>query len=131
MGYAVYEDRDARDHGVSRWAGYGVPAVCDHPDCATEIDRGMAYKCGELGGDNFGELHGDECTGCGLYFCSAHQFGDHSRMIPKPDIPRWEHHILLDPSWAEWRKINANLIPDMEERTKDFPCSEDCEHNNE
>jgi hypothetical protein len=54
-----------------RWnrdIGYGVPAICDHPDCNEEIDRGLSYVCGSepYGGDD----------GCGLYFCSSHLFYD-------------------------------------------------------
>lgn len=30
MGYALFDDREALAAGVTRWAGYGVPAVCDH-----------------------------------------------------------------------------------------------------
>lgn len=43
--------------------GYGVPAICDHPDCDVEIDRGLAYCCGD-------EPWGD--VGCHLYFCGEH-----------------------------------------------------------
>ena len=44
MGYQVYEDSK-----TGRWAGYGVPAECDRPDCATKIDRGLAYRCEDHG----------------------------------------------------------------------------------
>ncbi len=27
-----------------RHIGYGVPAICDHPDCTEEIDRGLGYN---------------------------------------------------------------------------------------
>ena len=52
------------DTNWNRDVGYGVPAVCDHPECSTEIDRGLSYVCGDrpYGGDN----------GCGLYFCGQH-----------------------------------------------------------
>ena len=33
MGYELYENGP-------RFAGYGVPAWCEHPNCANEIDRG-------------------------------------------------------------------------------------------
>jgi len=49
MGYAHYEIG-----GVQR--GYGVPDVCNHPECSAEIDRGLSYLC----------------YGCTGYFCGAH-----------------------------------------------------------
>jgi hypothetical protein len=33
MGWSVGEGKDGRD------IGYGVPALCDHPDCSEQIDR--------------------------------------------------------------------------------------------
>ena len=44
MGYQVYEDSK-----TGRWSGYGVQAECDRPDCATKIDRGLAYRCEDHG----------------------------------------------------------------------------------
>ena len=44
MGYQVYEDSK-----TGRWSGCGVPAECDRPDCATKIDRGLAYRCEDHG----------------------------------------------------------------------------------
>lgn len=98
----------------TRWnrdIGYGVPAYCDHPDCNEEIDRGLAFVCGEepYGGDR----------GCGLYFCEKHLLW-HERLPslcercskrrnpfkPKPDHPTWIEHKAIDPSWAEWRAAN-------------------------
>lgn len=102
----------------SRWnrdIGYGVPAICDHPKCGAEIDRGLAHVCG-------GEPYGGE-HGCGLHFCPAHlwyhTFGRGSNaecvqtcarckryrqpFAPKPDHPDLVHHKATDPSWAEWR----------------------------
>lgn len=55
---------DAKWH---RDIGYGVPATCDYPGCAAEIDRGLGYVCA-------GEPYGGE-HGCGLYFCDAHGGG--------------------------------------------------------
>ena len=104
----------------SRWQrdiGYGVPAICDHPKCNEEIDRGLSYVCGSepYGGD----------YGCGLYFCEKHRPGyrkphGSDRTVelcsrcerykqpyePKPDVEEWIHHKMTDPSWAEWRKNN-------------------------
>jgi hypothetical protein len=89
--------------------GYGVPAVCDAPDCSERIDRGLGYVCG---GQPFG---GDD--GCGLYFCSNHLSGSPQKcgqchygfepVTPKPDLPEWTHHKLTDPSWAQWRATNG------------------------
>ena len=45
--------------------GYGVPSICDHPDCNKEIDRGLSYVCG-------GDVYGGE-YGCGLFFCEEHK----------------------------------------------------------
>lgn len=132
MGYAVYEDIPARDYGVSRWAGYGVPAICDMPGCETKINRGMGYRCERIYESQFvdDDEIGVEADGCQLHFCVEHSGHDeHKSAIPKPDVPQWEHHILRDSSWAQWREENPKLIPGMEERPKDFQCSEDCEHD--
>lgn len=59
MGYAIYKVG-------KRWGGYGVPAVCEHPDCKEEIDRGISYACGE---EPFSEF------GCDRYFCEKHKPG--------------------------------------------------------
>ena len=43
MGWAIgYDGRWERD------IGYGVPAVCDHPDCNVRIDRGLDYVCNRI-----------------------------------------------------------------------------------
>lgn len=112
MGYAVYQvgDRDA---------GYGVPAVCDHPGCNERIDRGLSYICG-------GEPASDS-RGCNLYFCSEHlqhHFARQNGAIelvplcarcyprrkkpfpPKPDLPEWLEWKLQDESWQQWRDEN-------------------------
>lgn len=112
MGWSIgYDDNWKRD------IGYGVPAVCDHPDCSEEIDRGLSYVCG-------GEPYGGD-RGCGLYFCSAHlhyaerlegQFCHrcHPRrgnpFKPKPDVAAWIEHKLTDESWQEWRDENPKEV---------------------
>jgi len=130
MGYAVYEDENARYLGVVRWAGYGVPALCDMPDCDGIIDRGLAYKCERYYVEDEETGEETEEEGCGLYFCEDHQsYSPHDVSIrPKPDVPAWEHHILNDSSWERWREENAHLVPAMEERTRGYRCTEDCEH---
>jgi hypothetical protein len=108
------------DTGWDRDIGYGVPAYCDHPQCWAEIDRGLAYVCGDgpYGGDN----------GCGLFFCDHHRgHGSlcsrcRNRRPPyeaKEDHPRWIRHKETDPSWAEWRaeqkmsrEMSRNVAPD-------------------
>jgi hypothetical protein len=106
------------DGNWNRHVGYGVPAECDHPDCTEEIDRGLAYVCGDepFGGDR----------GCGLYFCGGHLLhhydeqtrrlgpqlcerciddpdGENPRFEPKPDVQEWIDWKLTDDSWAAWR----------------------------
>jgi len=113
VGWAVgYDENWKRD------VGYGVPAICDHPGCGEEINRGLGYVCGD---QPFGGEHG-----CGLFFCSKHR---HHRLVdpddddgdvamfcercpggepfePTPDTDEWTHHKMTDPSWAEWRAVN-------------------------
>lgn len=107
------------DSNWNRDIGYGVPCICDHPECIEEIDRGLAYVCG-------GEPYGGE-YGCGLYFCGNHQYLPHKDMQygmlcencskengkvfePKPDIKEWIEWKLMDESWSQWRKENPDEI---------------------
>jgi len=110
MGWAVgYDSNWERD------IGYGVPAICDHPDCNAEIDRGLGYVCGDdvYGGDR----------GCGLFFCQKHSLSPMSPKLPgrlcercyprqrkpfeaKPDTVEWMRWKLRDESWAQWRTDN-------------------------
>ena len=101
MGWSVgYDEKRKRD------IGYGVPAVCDHPACNEEIDRGLGYVCG-------GEPYGGE-DGCGLYFCGKHLYpkkcnrcNEHKEPYePKPDIQEWRDWKRTDESWAKWREEN-------------------------
>jgi hypothetical protein len=112
MGWAV-------GYSNGRDIGYGVPAICDHPDCDEPIDRGLGYICG------WGQFDHDD--GCGLYFCPEHGGGtlcercdyidsdlpyDVVPFDPKPDTAEWIHHKLTDPSWQQWRDENpAKLAP--------------------
>lgn len=128
MGYQVYEDEAARDLGVIRWAGYGVPAVCDTPACEAEIDRGMGYRCQqvyqyryfengvEVDSDaNWDDEIEEEGEGCGLHFCDAHlsDHALHAGLAPKPDTAEWERWVLADESWQQWRDENAERVADM------------------
>ena len=109
------------DENWKRDVGYGVPATCDHPDCNEEIDRGLAYVCGD-------EMYGGD-RGCGLFFCPAHRSieidnddepiwpprcdrcidGD-PPFAPKPDLPVWNYWKLTDDSWAEWRAEHPDWV---------------------
>jgi hypothetical protein len=97
------------DEQWKRDIGYGVPSICDHPDCSEKIDRGLSYVCG---GDAYGGARG-----CGLYFCYKHLLiharlpqlcarcsARRSAFTPKPDLPEWTEFKETDPSWAEWRR---------------------------
>jgi len=113
MGWSIgYDSNWKRD------IGYGVPAICDHPGCDEEIDRGLAHVCG-------GEPYGGE-LGCGLYFCGKHLYvgqGDpqmcerccdeEPAFEPKPDHPDWIKHKLTDESWQEWRGENTEEVAVM------------------
>ncbi len=120
MGWEVgYDERWSRD------IGYGIPSLCDHPNCKAEIDRGLAYVCG---GEPYGGDHG-----CGLYFCDKHMSygvrkdGPHQMceqcvkrrkpFTPKPDLLQWTYFKMVDPSWEKWRKSNKltpKAIADLE-----------------
>lgn len=103
------------DSNWNRDIGYGVPAICDHPGCSEEIDRGLGCVCG---GDPYG---GEE--GCGLFFCGKHllpilceRCSDSKEPFePKPDILEWIHHKLIDPSWQSWRDENPDKIIKLKE----------------
>lgn len=56
----------ARGESRGRAVGYAVRAICDEPGCKTQIDRGLAFVCGQM--------HGGSETACGGYFCSDHLF---------------------------------------------------------
>ena len=108
MGWAISYDETWR-----RDIGYGVCALCDHPDCNEEIDRGLANVC--CGNEVCGG------SGCGLYFCGKHHghfrgnmFGCCERcakrrkpFVPKPDMLKWVYFKMTDPSWEEWRIENG------------------------
>ena len=123
MGWSIgYDEKWQRD------VGYGVPAYCDHPGCAEEIDRGLSYVCGS---DMYGGEHG-----CGLYFCAKHlhiagdargnvslctrcRYGKASTYPAKPDHPDWMRHQLTDESWGDWRNENPDLVAAIREALKE------------
>ena len=110
MGYQVGYDDNWR-----RWIGYGVPSICDHPDCDKEIDRGLAYVCGD-------DFYGGE-TGCGLFFCPKHKAHRHCErcedteplepFAPTPDTDEWVLFLLEDESWGQWRAENPDSVRSM------------------
>lgn len=113
MGWQIYEDTKGRP---LRWAGYGVPAYCDHPKCSEEIDRGVSHHCGEV--------NRNEEDGCGLHFCEKHLNHDHlcerctkrkDAFEPKPDHPEWSRHVLTDESWKQWRDENPKYAEQYNE----------------
>lgn len=56
---------DCGDDSQGRPIGYNFSAVCDHPECDEKIDRGLAYVCGDM--------HGEDCYSCEKYYCYAHR----------------------------------------------------------
>lgn len=117
MGWSVGR-RDGRD------IGYGVPAICDKPDCDAEIDRGLSYCCGDYSTE----------YGCGLYFCENHlsyrKPHGSDRLVqlcprciayknpytPKPDTQEWISWKLTDDSWNTWRQENPKKVALLEQR---------------
>lgn len=106
MGYSVGWDSTRR-----RDIGYGVPAICEHPGCNEEIDRGMAHACGQ----GFPE------DGCGLYFCGKHLhpcqcercLNEQEPFEQKPDTKGWIEWKLTDPSWQQWRDEDPEAVAAM------------------
>ncbi len=111
MGWSIGWDSD-----YQRFKGYGVPCLCEHPECSAKIDRGMSYLC----------------KGCEMAFCGNHlvaQFCERcldreglesdaedidahpdAKPFPlKPEHPEWLTHIRTDESWTEWREETANM----------------------
>ena len=114
MGWSIGE-HNGRD------IGYGVPAICDHPGCGVEIDRGLSYVCG---GQPYGGDHG-----CGLFFCPKHQrsagrsrdysplcsrcYSGKSSFEPTPDTAEWVKWKLTDESWQQWRDENPRAVAEL------------------
>lgn len=64
-------ERDYQLMGLAgRPVGYCVSAACDLPGCATEINRGLAFLCGDR--------HGPVLLwGCGGFYCRVHLSSHH------------------------------------------------------
>lgn len=58
--------------GKGREIGYLIDAVCDHKGCDEEIDRGLAYACGGMHGNETLPLVDIEV--CERYFCPSHLY---------------------------------------------------------
>ena len=123
MGWAVGERE-------GRHIGYGVPAICDYPECGVKLDRGLSYACG-------GGVTGD-FDNCGRFFCDDHMSypyaddenetelsnypvcerceamlkGDETAVAfdPTPDSEEWAEWVLTDESWAQWRRENPRQV---------------------
>lgn len=112
MGWSIgYDSNWGRD------IGYGVPSICDHPDCNEEIDRGLGCVCG---GEPYGG--GDEDhNGCGLFFCGKHLLpircerceGGNEPFSLKPDTEEWKKHKLTHESWEQWRSENPGKVSSL------------------
>jgi hypothetical protein len=110
------------DTNWKRDIGYGVPALCDHPGCNEEIDRGLGYVCGA---DVMGGEHG-----CGLFFCGHHLLIHEKRgavcaacydrrlrpFEPKPDVRQWIEWKLADESWQQWRDENPDEVEQLKKQ---------------
>lgn len=125
MGYQVY--RIHKDFDGYRFAGYGVPAICEYPDCNEEIDRGMAHACG-------GEPNSER--GCDRYFCEKHLIfhgfnlnGERQYLFVcercdkykdpypyKPETKEWLEHILTDESWEIWRNDEKEKVEEYKKQ---------------
>ena len=101
LGYDSWWERDI---------GYGVPAQCDKPGCTEQIDRGLAYVCGN-------EPYGGE-NGCGRYYCYDDLGGEDENGVWEceheedgnyisADVEEWTNFKLTDDSWAQWRLDNG------------------------
>lgn len=69
MGWA-----DCGTDDLGRPIGYAFEAECDHPECQEEIDRGLAYCCGGMhGNEPMFNAEGEFINACGRYFCEKHR----------------------------------------------------------
>ena len=113
-----------------------MPAECDRPDCATKIDRGLAYRCEDHGhcrpllvvvnsgqtGMLIPKIEEEwvwvEEEGCGLFFFPTHLHNQakKKRIKPKGESPEWLHYMLTHESWVQWRKENPDKVKEYRYR---------------
>lgn len=86
-----------------RSIGYAHEATCDHPGCDEKIDRGLAYTCGGMHGENEGDCEG--------YFCDKHLFS-----VEDPD-ERFHSARLCEACKHKW---NEHLVEDLIEQVKEL-----------
>lgn len=136
MWYQVYEVANRDNFDKYRFWWYWVPAICEHPECNEEIDRGVSHACWW---EPFSEHW------CDRYFCSKHlewvginndwtrlkedhtdeeyDRADHPSLCERCE--KWESpfpykketkervsHILSHESWEERRKENTEMVKD-------------------
>lgn len=92
--------------------GNDVPAICTHPDCDTQVHRGIVHICGM---DPAGAG-----VGCGLHFCGPHLVGPDQTcercavgdppFSPKEIVPEFPEWRMTGAGWEEWRKNNPELV---------------------
>lgn len=139
IGFSENQNRDV---------GYGILAICDHPECTAEIDRGLAYICCE-------DINHNAC--CGAFYCAEHRenyvYGDeiddmedeelealnidvesqevfdavengdivrcrHEPIQPNKENAAWLEHVLKDESWSQWREENPAKVTAYQEALK-------------
>lgn len=107
MGYARYEI--TRRDGQKIEAGYDVEAECEEGGCTAQIDRGLAFLCGQTPG-------GDE-TGCGGYFCGKHMLGD--QMCTRCSAAATEANTWTNPNTGEVFDLRDDYLPEGEQYKPD------------
>lgn len=74
-----------------RKIGYGIVATCDFPGCNEQIDRGLAYACGGMHGDE--GQNGEPC--CDGYFCGEHLY-NHGCIADWPQCDEEDKYMMDD-----------------------------------
>ena len=131
-----------------RHIGYGVLAICDHPECTVEIDRGLGYMCGEgfnhnaschgyfcaehrenyVYGDEIDDMQGEELEALGIdpeskEVYDAVENGDivrcrHEPIQPNKESASWLEWVLSEDSWAKWREENPKKVAAYQDALK-------------
>jgi len=101
-----------------RMIGYSFTAICDHPDCEKVIDRGLAYVCGDM--------HGEDIYSCEKYYCDDH------RRVYVEDNESDICYLVCDDCEEGFKDVHSGMEwDDMEgcwrpEGSKSCGCKEDC-----